>query len=113
MRKGLRGPSFRVILLSLLAVLCATAKHKPDNVAVQGKVFLIDKNTSTIMVDTKADGRRLVVYSPNTRVEYGRSGKGREVPVDQIKPADYISCTGSLDDRERLIAGQCICRESK
>jgi hypothetical protein len=65
------------------------------------------------MVDTKTDGRRLVMYSANTRFEYGRSGKGRESSLDQIKETDHISCTGTLDDRERLVAMKCVYRESK
>lgn len=100
-------------LLTLVLILAAMAKDNPVTVAVQGRVFLIDQSTSTIMVDTKTDGRRLVVYGANTRFEYGRSGKARESSVSQIKETDYISCSGALDDRERLIATKCLHRESK
>jgi hypothetical protein len=110
-----RNPSFgAIVLLSLVLVLGALAKDKARNlVAVQGKVFLIDNDTSAIMVDTKTDSRRLLIYSANTRFEYGRSGKGRESSPGQIKETDYISCTGTLDDRGRLVAMKCVYRESK
>jgi len=115
MRIGPKNPSFgAIVLLSLVLTLGAIAKDKARNlVAVHGKVFLVDKDTSTIMVDTKTDGRRLVMYSANTRFEYGRSGKARESSPDQIKETDYISCTGTLDNRERLMVMKCVHRESK
>ena len=114
MRTRLPGTGVAVaIALTLALILGVTAKDKPATVAVQGRVFLIDQSTSALMVDTKTQGRRLVLYSVNTKFEYGRSGKARESSVDQIKETDYISCTGTLDDRERLIATHCLHRESK
>jgi hypothetical protein len=102
------------VLFCLALSLGADAKDKtPNLVAVQGKVFLIDKASSTIMVDTKGAGRRLVAYGPNTRFEYGRARKGTESSLDRVKETDYISCTGTLDDRERLVARECTHRESK
>lgn len=99
-------------LLCLVLGLGAVAKEKtPNRVAVQGKVFLIDKANSTIMVDTKNGARRLVTYGTNTRFENGR--KNAESAPDQVKETDYISCTGTLDDRERLVARECAYRESK
>lgn len=102
------------VLLYVVLSLGAIAKDKsqsPD--AVQGRVFLIDKPSSTIMVDTKSGARRLVAYGPNTRFEYGRVRKGIESSVDQVKETDYISCIGALDDRERLVAKECTYRELK
>jgi hypothetical protein len=94
--------------------LSVVAKDKaPDLINVGGKVFMIDKDSSTIMVDTKSGARRLVVYSPDTKFKYGRSGKGRESSFDQVKQADYISCTGTSDDRARLVAKECVHREPK
>jgi len=115
MRIGLPGGSFeKIILLSLLPLLSATADQKPANVmTVQGKVFLIDPNSSTIMVDTKGEGRKLVVYGVNTSFKYGRIGKAKQSSIGEIKGSDYITCSGALDDRERLIAVQCVYRESK
>jgi len=51
------------------------AKDKaPNTIKLQGKIFMVDKDSSTIMVDTKSGVRRLVVYSPDTKFKYGRSG---------------------------------------
>ena len=85
-------PSVEVpVLLCLVLSLAGDAKDKnPNLVAVQGKVFLIDKASSTIMVDTKSKGRRLVAYGPNTRFEYRRARKGTEGSLD-----------GSVANRER------------
>ena|ERR1017187_2980445 len=102
------------LLLSLALSLNVVAKDKaPNMINVQGKVFMIDKDSSTIMVDTKSGARRLVVYSPDTKFKYGSSGKGKESSWDQIREAHYISCTGTSDDRARLVAKECVHRESK
>jgi hypothetical protein len=53
------------------------AKGKaPKTINIQGKVFIIDKDSSTIIVDTKSGAGRLVVYSSDTKFRYGRRGKG-------------------------------------
>ena len=102
------------VLLSPVLSLSVAAKDKaPDMMNVQGKVFLIDKDSSTIMVDTKSGARRLVVYSQDTKFKYGRSVKGKESSLDEVKETQYISCTGTSDDRGRLVAKQCVHRESK
>jgi len=101
------------VLLSLVLTLNVVAKDKAPNMSVQGKVFMIDRDSSTIMVDAKSGARRLVVYSPDTKFKYGRSGKGKESSVDQILKTQYISCIGASDDRARLVAKECVHRESK
>ena len=102
------------LLLSLALSLNVVAKDKaPNMINVQGKVFMIDKDSSRIMVDTKSGARRLVVYSPDTKFKYGRSGKGKESSLDEVKETQYISCTGTSDDRARLVAKECVHRESK
>jgi len=102
------------VLLSLVLSLSMVAEDKaPNTIILQGKVFLIDKDSSTIMVDTKSGARRLVVYSPETKFKYGRSGKDKESSLDQVKETQYISCTGTSDDRARLVAKECVHRESK
>ena len=80
---------------------------------VQGKVFLIDKNSSIIMVDTRIGARRLVVYSPDTKFRYGRRDKGQESTIDQVQETQYISCIGTSDDGARLVAKECVHREQK
>jgi len=102
------------VLLSLVLSLNVVAKDKaPNMINVQGKVFMIDKDSSTIMVDAKSGARRLVVYSPDTKFKNGRSGKGKESTLDQLRETHYISCTGTSDNRGRLLAKECVHRESK
>lgn len=101
-------------LLFLGLSLSMVAKDKtPNTINLQGKVFLIDKDSSTIMVDTKSGARRLVVYGPDTKFKYGRSGKGKESSLNEVKETHYISCTGTSDDRARLVAQQCVQRGAK
>src|ERR1017187_5285803 len=81
------------VLLSLVLSLSMVAKDRtPKMINIQGKVFMIDKDSSTIMVDTKSGARRLVVYSPDTKFKYGRSGKGKDVDAN------------CLLDRKRVIS---------
>src|SRR5580700_7880819 len=102
------------VLLSLVLSLNMVAKDgAPKMISVQGKVFMIDKDSSTIMVDTKSGARRLVVYSPDTKFKFGRRGKGNESSLDEVRETHYISCTGTSDDRARLVAKECVHRESK
>ncbi len=91
----------------------ANDKDKDANMLVQGTVFLIDKDSSIIMVDTKAGVRRLVVYGPDTKFRYGRGDKGQESSVLQVQEFQYISCRGKLDDGARLVAKECMHREQK
>ena len=49
------------VLLYLVLSFNVIAKDKDPNMIVQGKVFLIDKDSSIIMVDTITGVRRLVV----------------------------------------------------
>ena len=80
---------------------------------VHGKVFLIDKDSSIIMVDTITGARRVVVYSPNTKFSYGRTNRGKESTIDQVQETQYISCIGTSDERARLVAKECVHREQK
>ena len=102
------------VLLSLTLSLSVVAKDKaPNMINLQGTVFMINKDSSTITVDTKRGARRLVVYSPDTTFRYGRSGKGKKSSVDQVMETHYISCSGTSDDSARLVAKECVHRESK
>ena len=80
---------------------------------VQGIVFLIDRDSSTIMVDTKTGLRRLVVYSSETKFRYGRNDKGQESSIGQVQKTQYIACIGKSDDGARLVAKECVHRWEK
>jgi hypothetical protein len=102
-----------LILIFIVLSVNANAKDNDPNMIVQGTVFLIDKDSSIIMVDTKTGVRRLVVYSPDTKFRYGRSNKGQESSIRQVQEFQYISCSGKSDDRGRLVAKECVHREQK
>jgi hypothetical protein len=101
-----------VVLYFVLSFNVA-AKDKDPKVIVQGTVFLIDKDSSLIMVDTKTGVRRLVIYSPGTKFRYGRSDKGQESSILQVEEFQYISCSGKADDHARFVANECVHRKLK
>jgi hypothetical protein len=100
-------------LIPLVLSLNVIAKKKEPSMIVQGIVFLIDKDSSTIMVDTKIGLRRLVVYGPDTMFRYGRTEKGQESSIRQVQESQYISCRGEVDDGARFVAKECVHREQK
>jgi hypothetical protein len=102
------------VVLSMALSQNVAAKDKtPSMTSVQGKVFMIDKDSSTIMVDTKNGVRRLIVYSPETKFKYGHNGKGKDSSWGQLEETHYISCVGRSDEKMRLLATECVHRESK
>jgi hypothetical protein len=115
MRINPSGPLSRcaTILLYLVLSFNMTARGKDPNTIIQGAVFLIDKDSSTIMVDTRTGARRVVVYSPETKFKYGRSDKAQESTIGEVQRTQYISCRGGLDGGERLLAKECVHRWQK
>ena len=102
--------------LTALVALMATggASDKPSKATnLQGKIHIIDKDSSTITVDTKNGSRRLIVYKPDTKIRYGHSNKGKESSWDQVHETNYISCAGTYDEKMRLVASECVHRESR
>lgn len=102
-----------IVLLYLMLNLNVIAKGKDPNMIVQGKVFLIDKDSSIIMVDTTTGARRVVVYNPDTKFIHGRRNKGQESSIGRVLETQYISCVGKPDDRDRVVATECVHREQK
>ena len=102
-------------LTALLALTAAGgASDKPPKLTnLQGKIHLIDKDNSTITVDTKNGSRRLIVYRPETKIRYGHSSKGKESSWEQVHETNYISCAGTYDEKMRLVASECVHRESR
>ena len=115
MRINPSGPLCRcaTVLLYLVLSLNVTAKERDPNMIIQGTVFLIDKDSSTIMVDTRTGVRRMVVYSPDTKFKYGRGDKGQESAIGEVRKTQYISCRGKVDDDARLAAKECVHRWQK
>ena len=101
-----------VVILGVLVLYLdlPAAGDKRNKVTVSGGVYLVDQNTLTIMVDTRNGGRRLVIWNQDTKFKYGRGGKASS-SWQQVKEAQYISCLGTLDEKLRLVADECVHRE--
>ena len=74
---------------------------------------MTDKDASTITVELRGGLRRLVVYSADTKFKYGRSSKGKDSSLEQVHETNYISCAGTYDQKMRLVAKECVHRESR
>jgi hypothetical protein len=99
-------------MLALAASLNAAAK--PSKLMnVQGRVQTLDKDGSTITVETKGGRRWKVAYTGDTKFLYGHSRASKPGSADQVKENNYISCAGTYDDKPMLNAKECVYREMK
>ncbi len=104
-----------IILSLVLAVtLAAQAKKasKPKTGRVDGRVQMINKDTSTVTVE-KSNIRRQVVYGSDTKFLYGHSKKNKPGAADQLKEGNYIACSGTFNEKAQLQAQTCVYREQK
>ena len=110
---GAVGLSFAV-LLGLVLAFNIVAADKPMKMAnLQGKVQMMNKDTSTITVEQKGGIRRQVLYSGDTKFNIGSSKSNKAGSVDQIKEGYFINCSGTYNDKTQLMAKLCVYRESK
>jgi hypothetical protein len=100
------------VLFSFVLALNVVAKDKAPKMSnIQGRVQMIDKDSSTITVE-KGSVRRQVVYSADTKFLYGHSKDNKPGSADQVKTGNYISCGGTFNGT-KLTAKECVYRESK
>lgn len=113
---GMLGLSFAV-LLGLLLALSMMAADKPAKTPkmanLQGKVQMMNKDTSTITVEQKGGLRRQVMYSGDTKFMVGSSKSNKPGSVDQVKESYFINCSGTYNDKMQLAAKLCVYRETK
>ena len=110
---GIVGLSFAV-LLGLVLAFNIVAADKPAKMAnLQGKVQMMNKDTSTITVEQKGGLRRQVVYSGDTKFNTGSSKSNKPGSLDQVKEGNFINCSGTYNDKTQLMAKMCVYRESK
>ena len=110
---GIVGLSFAV-LLGLVLALNIVAADKPAKMAnLQGKVQMMNKDTSTITVEQKGGLRRQVLYSGDTKFNMGSSKSNKPGSIDQVKEGNFINCSGTFNDKTQLMAKVCVYRESK
>ena len=103
---------FLTVVMGLFLASNAFAADKaPKQSNLQGRVKMVDKNSSTITV-TKGTTDRAVVYSGDTKFLYGHSNNNKPGSLDQVKDGYYISCSGTYSG-VKLNATECVYRETK
>lgn len=80
---------------------------------IQGTIQNMSKDTSTITVRTTGTVTRLVVYNAKTKFLYGHSDNNKPGNISQVKVTNYISCAGTFDAKNQLMATECVYREAK
>ena len=111
----LLGLSLAVLLALFLAATLVAADKPAKVMNVQGRVQMLDKNASSITVEMKGGVRRTVMYTSDTKFLYGHSNNNKPGSSDQVKENNYISCSGTYNDNNKmeLKATQCVYREAK
>ena len=105
------GLCLTVLLGLFLAFNAVGGEKTPKMSNIQGRVKMIDKNSSTITV-TKGTSDRAVVFSGDTKFLYGHSNDNKPGSLDQVKDGYYISCSGTFSG-VKLNANECIYRKTK
>jgi hypothetical protein len=78
---------------------------------INGKVHLIQKDKSTLVV-MKGSSERQVIYNSDTKWIYGTQGNNKPSSLDDLKENWYINCKGTFDG-VKLVASACRFRETK
>jgi len=91
------------------------AQKAPEKANIQGTVQNISKDTSTftVRVGSGTTATRMVVYSPSTKFLLGHSNDNKPGSATQVKVNNFISCVGSFDKQNQLMATECVYRETK
>jgi len=78
---------------------------------VTGRVHMIEKDKSTIVV-MKGTTQRRVTYNSDTKWMYGTQTNNKPSSLDDLKENWYVNCKGTFDG-VKLAASACRFRESK
>jgi hypothetical protein len=111
------GSMLKSIALCVGVLVCVAfssagaADKKAKEGQITGRVQMIDKDKSTIMV-AKGNTPRQVVYNADTKWAYGTEGSSKPSSFDELKENWYINCKGTYDG-VKLVASACRFRESK
>ena len=103
-----------VLCMSLACVAinpAGAAEKKAKEGQLNGRVQMIEKDKSTIMV-MKANTSRQVIYNSDTKWMRGTQASNKPSSFDELKENWYINCKGTFDG-VRLVASACRFRESK
>jgi hypothetical protein len=87
-------------------------KKAAEKANVQGIVENMGKDTITVRIGT-ATLTRQVVYDGKTKFLYGHSNDNKPGAVAQVKQSSFVSCVGTFNAKDQLMATECIYREAK
>jgi hypothetical protein len=104
------APLVAVLLLAVAGTVIAKEKKaagtKQDR--VEGRVQMINKDTSTITVTAKNNVQRQVVYSSDTKFTY----RNKPGSIDDVKDGRRVICLGKFEG-VKLMASRVDVREGK
>ena len=87
------------------------AEKKAKEGQLNGRVQMIEKDKSTIVV-SKGPTQRQVIYNSDTKWIYGTQTRNKPSSFDELKENWYINCKGTFDG-VKLVANACRFRELK
>lgn len=88
------------------------SEQKKSN--IQGTVANMSKDTITVRLsDSASPVTRQVVYDSKTKFLYGHSNDNKPGDISKVKMQNFISCEGTFNDKQQLMAEACVYRESK
>lgn len=90
---------FTAATLPVLAAVTAHAQDKKKETRFDGRVHMIKKDESTIVL-TVGTAERQVVYSPTTKFTV----LNKEGSLADVKEGGRVICVGTLDEKGRLVA---------
>ena len=99
------------ILVCLTMGPAGAADKKAKEGQITGRVQMIDKDKSTIMV-AKGTTQRQVIYNSDTKWMHGTQASNKPSSLDGLKENWYINCEGKFDG-VKLVANACRFRASK
>ena len=95
----------------------AQAKGKTEKTAksekttnVQGKVGTVEKDTITVLMGTNP---KPVMFNSDTKFMMGHSNDNKPGSIGDIKPGNFIACSGSMDAKMQFVAKQCVYRDKQ
>ena len=110
------------VIVSLFSMTTFAAQEKKgekkgaaEKANIQGTVQNMSKDTSTITVrvGTGNSATRQIVYDAKTKFLYGHSDNAKPGNVSQLKDSYFVSCAGTFNPKNQLMASECVYRETK
>ncbi len=109
---ALLGAAFLCLAVAVPVLAQKKAGKKGDSKdqRLDGRVVMVNKDTSTITVrDRRTNAQRQVVYDASTRFTF----RNKEGKLDDVKDGIRVICLGKFDDKARLMASRVDIREGR